>query len=435
MIRAGLTSLRRLIYAASLLVLLICGAEVGVRTYEAATGNSVCRATDGICSDPSKLTVPSWSFHQELRPSSSATVECRDSHSEILIETNSLGLRGAEPADPKPFDVCRIVVLGDETIFAPETPDSEHFCTLLKNQLQQHTTAKIEMINAGVPGHCPLTEFVLFKRLLKGLHPDLVLMHFDWSDVADDKQIRRFARCDASGTPQTCPHSKLLSSKKPTPCHEVWRQQFRLLDWVMNNLSAEWKYQIARQKAVSREVDTNPYAWLREEHPEENLTFRHSVRPIAEMAKLCQSLHCPFVVFTSPKPWQVSPKCSRGEGVRLAAGVAREAYFSNRAPFEVLAAFANRFKIQLIDGSTVLIPGREGESNFLKYAPRWSPQGHQKMADLVANHLMEKVPGALNSRYFQKHDEPLSRTNPRESEIQWTSGQTPNSDRAVPPPQ
>ena len=333
MFRAGFTLLRRVIFAASLLILLICGAEVGVRVYEALSGNSVGRCVDGVCGDPSKLVIPSWSFHQELKPLASAKVECRDSNSEIELKTNSFGLRGPEPTVPKPLNVCRIVVIGDETIFAPETPDSEHFCTLLQGLLQQKTQAKIEVINAGVPGHCPLTEYLLFKQRLMSLQPDLVLLHYDWSDVADDRQIRRSARCDAAGVPQSCPNAKLVAPKKVRP-HEVWRQQFRLLDWALSTAGDEWKQQLAQQRASSRDVDTNPYAWLRDEQPEQNMAFFQSVRPIADLAQLCRSSHSQFVLMTSPKPWQVSAKCSRGEGVRLAEGVAREACFSNREPFQ-----------------------------------------------------------------------------------------------------
>lgn len=432
MFRAGLILLRRLIFAASLLILLVCGAEVGVRIYEAITGAPICRSADATCSDPSKLAVPSWSFHHELKPLAKAKVECRDTKSHVEFQTNSLGLRGPEPAIPKPADICRIVVLGDETIFAPETSDSDHFCSLLQNLLQQQTRMRIEVVNAGIPGHCPLTEFVLFKQRLLSLQPDLVLLHFDWSDVADDRQIRRLSHCDEAGIPQSCPNAKLIASKKSPPLHEVWRQQFRLLDWGMNCMCTEWKQQVARQKAVSRDVDTNPYAWLRDEHPEENVAFRHALRPLLDFAKLCQSSHCQFVIMTSPKPWQVSAKCSRGEGVRLAAGVAREAYFSSRAPFNVLANFAADNNIPLIDGSAVIVAGQGGEQSFLRHAPRWSPPGHSRMSEYVTNFLIEKVPGAWNSPYFQQNDQPVTRTMPRDNPIQWTAGQQSNSDHAVP---
>ena len=435
MFRAGLILIRRLITAASLLLLLVCGAEVGVRIYEASTGDRVCTASRaGNCVDTSGLTIPSLSFFYELKPMTSAQVECRDSDALVDVNINSHGLRGPELEIPKPVEIYRIVVLGDETIYAPETPESEHFCSLLEESLQArlpHTArTRIQVVNAGIPGQCPLTEFLLFKQRLLGLQPDLVILHFDWSDVADDRQIRRGTRCDEDGIPQLCPHSSLVASKKVRP-HEVWRETFRLIDWGLTYFSTEWKQQIAQQKAVSRDVDTNPYAWLREEHPENNLAFRQSARPVADLAQLCRSSHLPFVLMTSPKPWQVSARCSRGAGVRLAAGVAQDACFSNHTPFDQLARFADRMNLPFADGSMVLVSGADAETNFLKHAPRWSPTGHQKMADLAANCLVEKVDGPWNGPYLRDHEQPISRDVPREFPIQRISELKSTSDSPV----
>ncbi|WP_010586664.1 SGNH/GDSL hydrolase family protein [Schlesneria paludicola] len=424
MLRAGLKFIRRFTFATSLLILLICGAEVGVRLYEAAGGTRIQNTSEASSLDPSRLTVPSSSCHQELMPLATARVACRDSKSEVVIHTNSLGLRGREPAIPKPSDVCRIVVLGDETIFAPETDDADHFCTLLQTQLQQHSTATIEVINAGVPGHCPLTEFVLFKQRLLNLKPDLVLMHFDWSDVSDDQQVRRQARCDESHIVQACPHPKLTARQKGRPI-EQWRQQFRLLDWGLCSASSEWKSRVARQKASSRDADLNPYAWLRDERPERNVGFCHSIEPIVEIAKLCRSSFCQFALFTSPKPWQVSARCCRGAGIRLASGVARDACYANRAPFKALQRFADHQKILFFDGTATLTSGKSPEVNFLNYAPRWSHAGHQHMADDMTRFLLENAPDLWNRNYVprsQNIHSPLTRIRTDDDSIQWTSG-------------
>lgn len=421
MFRAGFTLLRRLVFAVCLLILLICGAEVGVRVYEGVTGKPICPSSDAICAEPLKLTVPSWSFHQELKPSARMQVECRDSQTDIELKTNSIGLRGPEPVIPKPANVFRIIVLGDETILAPETSDAEHFCSLLQTDLQQQSRATIEVINAGVPGHCPLTEYLLFKQRLLSLQPDLVVLHYDWSDAADDRQIRRFARCDADGVPQSCPNSKLIASRKTRP-QDVWRQQFRLLDWGLCTASREWKVQLDRQKAISRDADTNPYAWLREERPQQNVAFRQSVRPIADLAQLCRSSNCPLLLLTTPKPWQVSSKCSRGEGVRLAAGVARDACFSSREPFNILARFAQNARIPFVDGSSAIATGEDVESNFLRHAPRWSPAAHFRMAELIAKTLVENAPGPWNGPSSPGGDQPVTRPERRESIIQPASG-------------
>ncbi len=430
MFRAGLNLVRRVTCAATLIVLLISGAEVAVRIYEASTGDKVCLMADGVCGDTSRLSEPSRSFYQELKPMAVAHVECRDTNSIVEVRTNSLRFRGPELAIPKPQNLCRIVVLGDETIYAPETHDSDHFCTLLQQQLQQRSATRIEVVNAGVPGHCPLTEYLLFKQRLLGLQPDVVVLHFDWSDVADDQQIRRRARCDEDGVPLSCPHVKLIADKA-TRRHDVWRQHFRLLDWAMNSLSSEWKQQLAHQKAVSRDVETNPYAWLREERPEKNLSFREAAKPIDHLYQLCRSENIPFVIMTSPKPWQVSAKCSRGRGVRLAAGVAQDACYTNRAPFDLLASFAEREQIPFVDGSMVMAPGKDAESNFLNYAPRWSATGHQRMAELVVDCFLEQVPGPWNRGSFHQNEQPISREIRRDDSVQPAGGHRPNINRPI----
>lgn len=359
-----------------------------------------------------------------------AHVEARDLRTRVEIRTNSFGLRGPEFIVPKPDNVYRIIVLGDETLFAPETSETDHFCTVMQERLQQLSNLRIEVINAGVPGHCPLTEFLLFKHRLLSTQPDLVIMHYDWSDVADDRQIRRRARCDDEEVPQSCPHATLVASKKFRQ-HEAWRDQFRLLDWGLSALGAEWRQQIARQTAASRESDTNPYAWLRDERPAKNASFRNSVRPVEDLFDLCQSTGISFLLMTSPKPWQVSEKCSRGDGVRLAAGVAQDACFSNRAPFDVLARFAERSRMHFVDGSQVLATGRDPESNFLNNAPRWSAAGHLRMAELVTKFLFETTDGPWNQQYSPPNVQPISPVQRSEPSVQWVGGQRSGTDRVV----
>ena len=424
MFRAGLIAIRRLVCSASLLILLICGAEVGIRIYEAISGRAISCPCDSDACDPSKLTIPSWSVYQELKPLSQAVVECRDTDTKVELHTNSFGLRGPEPVVPKPGNVCRIIVVGDETIFAPETNDEDHFCTILRDLLQQTTSQKVEVINAGVPGHCPLTEFVLFKQRLVTLQPDLVILHFDWSDVADDRQVRRWARCDEEGSPQACPNAKLIAAKKKFQQYETWRSHFRLLDFGLRSLSAEWKQQVAKEKAKSRDSDTNPYAWLRDERPELNANFRYAVSPVVDFANLCHSWHCSFVVMNSPKPWQVSSRCSRGEGVRTAAGVARDALYTNQAPLRVLNDVLTRAGVPFVDGAAVMGTGKEGENQFLRYAPRWSVAGHRRMADCVSSYLVQNVSGPWNSPYSRRDQ---MTGNSRNTDIQWTGGQKTNA--------
>ena len=423
MIRAKLRLARQILIAVILCGLLLCGAEVGVRVYEVTQGKPVCSVNPTDCpTDPTRLTVPSWLTNLELRPHATAEVKCKDSKRTIEVRTNSLGFRGPDVAIPKPRGTYRIVILGDETILAPETADEDHFVQLLSNQLSRLAGQPIEIVNAGVPGACPLTEFLLFKQKLLSLQPDLVLLHFDWSDVADDRQLRGRMRCDPHGTPISCPHVSLQEMARPANSLDQLRQQFRLIDWGLVAAGNKWKQQINEQAASSRDLGMNAYAWLRREHPETDVTVTHSFRPIGDLAKISQGASFQLSVVTSPKPWQVSARCTNGAGVRLKSGVSAEAYYPNRAPFDALAAFADEARLPYADLSEALINHDGAETNYLRYAPRWSPTGHSRVAEYLARFLSVRIPGPWNGRYPQQDDRPISQDRAPRNEIQWAGG-------------
>lgn len=403
MIRAKIRLVRHIITAVVLLGLLLCGAEVGVRIYEIAHGGPICKTQQiDRVTDPSELAVPSWLTHLELRPHAQAEIKCRDRKQIVEIRTNSLGFRGAEIEMPKPAQVYRVVVLGDETIFAPETPDEDHFIRHLTNLLQQRTRLKIEIINAGVPGACPLTEFLSFKNRLLAIQPDLVLLHFDWSDVADDRLLRRSTRSDTQRIPVSCTHSSLRPrGKKPNPLQDL-RAQFRLVDWMLVAAGDQWQQSIDDQAAASRDLGTNAYAWLRQENPEADVAVQQAFRPIADVARLAEGSHFQLAVVTSPKPWQVSARCTSGAGVRVKSGVSSDAHYPNRAPFLALQRFATDLRVPFADLSPPLLKADAPETQYLRYAPRWSAAGHRCVAENLAGFLFSNVSGPWNSPYFQQ---------------------------------
>lgn len=424
MIRAKLRLIRQFLFAVILLGLLLCGAEVGVRVYEVVQGKPVCAVTPAEClTDPARLTVPSWLTNLELKPQAFAELKCRDRKMLVELQTNSMGFRGSEVAIPKPADSFRVVVLGDETVFAPETPDEDHFTHRLTAILQERTRLPVEVINAGLPGGCPLTEYLMFKQKLLALQPDLVVMHYDWSDVADDRQLRRRTRSDSRGIPISCPHLSLQgTSRKPHPLDHL-RQQFRLVDLALVAAGNKWKQQISDRNATSRDVATNAYAWLRNEHPESDVAVTQSFRPIADLAHLAQGARFRLVVMTSPKPWQVSARCSCGAGVRVKSGVSPDAYYPNRAPFDALEQYVLDLHLPYLDLSGTLLDVDKPEANYLRHAPRWSATGHDRVAETLARFLLERVLKPRNSRYIPPQDDQEfgRRPQPR-NEIQWASG-------------
>jgi hypothetical protein len=424
MFRAGLKFLRHLFCAAILLVLIVCGAEVGVRVAEMAGKTNFCESLGSKCPvDPADLLVPSWLTHRELKPHSMVNVTCLDSKRDVPIRTNSFGLRGPEVIVPKPRGLFRIVLLGDETVFAPETPESEHVVSLLETLLQQQAETPIEIVNAGLPGGCPLTEYLLFKQRLLALQPDLVLMHFDWSDVSEDQLLRRFTRVSREGGLLSCPHTSLVKTKRVTQPLDELRRQFRLIDWGLSVASQQWKQKLAEQTAVTRDVTANPYAWLREERPASMAAMKQAFQPISDLAALSDSGQFQLAIVTSPKPWQVSPRCSAGKGCRMAAGVANDAYFPSRVPFDSLAQFVIGLRLQYADATVALTNDADADANYLRRAPRWSPEGHRRMAEFLASFLSERVSGPWSSRYLPGSGSSFSRRSQPAAPVQWVNGE------------
>jgi lysophospholipase L1-like esterase len=97
---------------------------------------------------------------------------------------NSLGLRGAEPAIPKPAGVFRILAIGDSLTFGWGVNDAETFCALVEAGLNRdQRTQHVEVVNGGVSGYTTRQERTLLSIFGPQLQPDLVLVGFYWNDL------------------------------------------------------------------------------------------------------------------------------------------------------------------------------------------------------------------------------------------------------------
>ena len=178
------------------------------------------------------LAIPSRSFFQELRPLAHVVTPFGD------LKTNSYGLRGAEPLNPKPPGVYRILVLGDEATLAAHLADDETFCSQLQNTvLKGRTSLPVEVINGGQPAGCPLTLSLLYRQRLATLSPDAVVVVLSASDVTDDLRSRAFLKTDENGQPLACPHPSTGGREQPI---DVWRSEFQLVDFVASRSLQAW---------------------------------------------------------------------------------------------------------------------------------------------------------------------------------------------------
>ena len=268
MYRVVASNLRQLFTAATLLSLLLVATEIWLQTSVAVPAARV------VCPQASVelqcLLGPSDTAHHELlRRNNSSTPTGAANFS-----TNSLGLRGKEPDIPRPAGLYRVLVLGDETVLGPGLPERHTLSSRLQGFLTHTTSRNVEVLNAGIPGYSPLLSLLQYRNELFRLQPNLIVLHFDMTDVADDVVHRRCLK-DSDGR-QICINPLLRNQKnsqssslKLLKKSAIWRT---VTAEIMNAGHAAGR---SSTSAVFRN-----YEWTTDSALDLRLQVRHAMEPI-----------------------------------------------------------------------------------------------------------------------------------------------------------
>jgi hypothetical protein len=125
-----------------------------------------------------------WSGQHGVRlnPNVRATIRShRVSGRDVVIETNSLGLRHPE-LWPKQADEFRVLVLGDSITFGDYLPIDETYPAQLERRLAGRSS-RIVIINAGLPGASTSDELYHYLEVRDAVDPDLVLLGMYLNDA------------------------------------------------------------------------------------------------------------------------------------------------------------------------------------------------------------------------------------------------------------
>lgn len=100
------------------------------------------------------------------------------------ININSKGFRGKEFSTKKSSGVYRIIALGDSSTLGVGVPNSETYCAVLENLLNQpkNSSTRYEVINGGVAGYSSLQGLRYLKREITHYRPDLITIYFGLND-------------------------------------------------------------------------------------------------------------------------------------------------------------------------------------------------------------------------------------------------------------
>lgn len=386
MLRKRLLFLKHLTLALLALAVGLCLLELGLQVQEgyepnASTAEEARR----------ELITPCWRMHHVLKPLVKRLVLNPDTGAEVVFRTSSLGLRGTEVSLVRQPESLRILLLGDETVLGAVVPETETVAAQLQLLLQGQTRQKVEVINAGVPGYCPLLCQLQFQHLLSGLRPDLVLLHVDMTDIADDYHYRRHTQMSDDG-PLACPHP-ILSAAGARPARTSFLENCRIVcrarRWV-GDIPVDEGLEEDRNTIDSPEAR---FAWLRDNPPDWSIYLRQALLPVERMAELTARSGSRMMLCTSPLPWQISATATPDREARLKAGIRDGEVLGSRKPFEILAAAATKASVPFCDASLAFLQDAHRDTLFLRTSPQLSARGHALYAGQLARAILTHLSG------------------------------------------
>lgn len=123
------------------------------------------------------------------------------------VQLGPQGFRNPLVEMPKPSDTYRILMLGDSTTFGFGVDQYETVPALLESAFDQNKfhASTYEVINAGVPGYGTAQEWLLYKRWVHQLDPDLVILMFLVTNDIEDNMC--------------------FNKAEPTPCFTIEQNQ------------------------------------------------------------------------------------------------------------------------------------------------------------------------------------------------------------------
>ncbi|MAT14185.1 MAG: hypothetical protein CMJ46_02835 [Planctomyces sp.] len=373
--------IRKLCVTALLILFLAGSAEIGLRFATALNEQSVLESPT-----ENSLIAPCWQASYQLKPLAIQQGENPDTHTHVTIRTNEWGVRGEAVAVPKPAGVFRILNLGDESTLAAAVTEEETFSRQLQAAMQPMMKDRLEVINAGVPGYCPLLAYLKLRHTLITLDPDLVIYHFDMTDVADDYRARRQLIME-NGIAQVCPHPDLVSATQPQQkfCQQLMLFQRGTELWAQNAGTAD-----TRSDQLDIGSPLGKLSWTLDHPPDWSMYIANALEPLKLMDDLVQRSQGLFVVSILPKPWQVAADASNGGHVREQYGMKMNQLYRNDHPFQLVHQFCGQNGIRSFSATPVLRQHQNPGTLFLQNAAEFSPKGHSLYAQLLARNIYQQ---------------------------------------------
>ena len=184
--------MKKIIFA---LIIVILVAEAGLRV------SGLFDRNRGLKNSMGNLNKKYW---HSFKPNSwFRLVASKNNEYDVAVKINNFGFRGEDISIEKKPGTARIMAIGDSFTFGVGAEEYETIPFLIGKALKDEGR-KIEVINAGFGSYSPVLHYLKLRDEYLEFKPDLVLLFFDFSDLADDWRAERSLIYDKSGKIVRC---------------------------------------------------------------------------------------------------------------------------------------------------------------------------------------------------------------------------------------
>lgn len=289
---------------------------------------------------------------------------------DVNIRINNYGFRGHDIELNKKPGTIRIMTIGDSFTFGVGSNNDETIPALIEQGLNENNISA-EVINAGFGSYSTILHYLRLKDEYIEFKPDVVMLFFDFSDLADDWRNERSLIYDKAGNILRC-DPFYVNGK-----YDWWlaiRSKSRLCSYIHNKLIrtiekirilglgkyVKAKLQGKRAKALinaeenayfkSRDrVEYDGYLMIRgrERLPEIERHFARTAKYISKMKEILDAHHIPMIIVIYPYGIHVGAD-QWGEG-RVYWGFEKGKVYDDYYAFDILKKYASDNSIACIN--------------------------------------------------------------------------------------
>jgi hypothetical protein len=297
------------------------------------------------------------------------------------IETNSLGFRDHAPSDSKKN---KIMVLGDSFVSNVSANDEDVFTEIMENQRKDS-----DVLNFGVNGYGEVQEYLLLKKWIDVINPDLIILvvylENDFGDNIGNYWLysRPYASFEGEDSILT------LHPQSPVqPAQPEANSRGLLSKSHINRLVTRTIQNLFFKKADSVNIAPEFYTCQSPLSDDYHLRYRVLEALLLKIATLAKEKNVPIVFALAPSMLQVDDKLWE---LFLEKNRSENKKFIRSLPNDKLMDFAANNNLLMLDlFPTLLLKNRK---NVMLYHPReqhWTKEGNRVVANALLDYLKSK---------------------------------------------